>query len=456
MILSFALVNCSGGDGDGDSGNGGDNGPPPGIPETLVQPSDFDYLGAFRLPGGDDPPASFNYGGNAMTFRPDGDPTGGADGYPGSLFITGHDWNSHVAEISIPVPVISKNPAELNQAAFLQVFNDVKQGLFGALEIPKIGMHYLSTSATGAKIHMAWGQHIQDEAPSHVWIDPNLSAPNTQGKWYIGNQSIYSVIGYLFGIPSSWADVYTGGRYLATGAFRDGGWSGQGPALFAYIPWINQTGTPAPTGTRLQETVLLHYVSSTETEDVVSRSLNNYQHPDEWEGGAWITTTTSKTAVMFAGTKGTGAKYWYGYIHPAGAAFPCVDTAFVGEFTVCRLANGSACPPEDLNGCVGHSGYRGWWSSRYDAQIILYDPADLAQVALGEIESSTPQPYTSIDIDDRLLLNPTGVESDLLGTGDQRRYRIGAVAYDSSNDLIYVLELFADGARPVVHVWRVR
>lgn len=428
-------------------------GPPLVTPATLVQLSDFNYLGAFRLPGGEDPPASFNYGGNAMTFRPDGDPTGGADGYPGSLFITGHDWNSYVAEISIPVPVISKNPAELNQAEFLQGFNDVKQGLFGALEIPKIGMHYLSTSATGAKIHMAWGQHIQDEAPSHIWIDPNLSTPNAQGTWYIGNQSIYSVIGYMFGIPASWADIYTGGRYLATGAFRDGGWSGQGPSLFAYRPWIDENGTPAPTGTRLQETVLLLYARSTDTEDVVSHSLNNYQHPDEWEGGAWITSTTGKTAVMFAGTKGTGAKYWYGYINPAGPEFPCTYSQDQYE---CRLSDGNFCPSGDYAGCANPISLRGWWSARFDAQIILYDPADLARVTSGETESWEPQPYAVMDIDDYLLLNPPANHEDMLGFGVQRKYRIGAVAYDSSNDLIYVLELFADGARPVVHVWHVR
>jgi hypothetical protein len=45
---------------------------------------------------------------------------------------------------------------------------------------------------------------------------------------------------------------------------------------------------------------------------------------------------------------------------------------------------------------------------------------------------------------------------EMLGTGDQRRYRIGDVTYDRNNGLLYVLELFADGAKPVVHVWRVR
>jgi len=43
----------------------------------------------------------------------------------------------------------------------------------------------------------------------------------------------------------------------------------------------------------------------------------------------------------------------------------------------------------------------------------------------------------------------------MLGQGDQRRYRIGEATFDRANGLLYVLELFADGAQPVVHVWRI-
>ena len=61
------------------------------------------------------------YGGNAMTFRPGGDPAGGPDGFPGSLFVTGHDRmpygevpdGSRVAEISIPAPVASRDVSAL-------------------------------------------------------------------------------------------------------------------------------------------------------------------------------------------------------------------------------------------------------------------------------------------------------------------------------------------------------
>ncbi|GEM_PF-4081268 len=48
--------------------------PPPS--GDVVNPADIEYIGAFRLPGGDEPPRTFAYGGNAMTFNPDGDPGG--------------------------------------------------------------------------------------------------------------------------------------------------------------------------------------------------------------------------------------------------------------------------------------------------------------------------------------------------------------------------------------------
>ena len=433
---------------------------------TLAQPEAFEYLGAFRLPGGDERPQTFAYGGNAMTFNPNGDPAGANDGFPGSLFITGHDRlaygelpdGSQIAEISIPQPMPSGSVSSRNQGAFLQDFHDVAAGYFHEMdELPRTGIEYLNTSATGPLIHLAWGQHFEPDPAvgTHAWIVPDLAVPNLQGTWFIGDQSFYSVNGYLFEIPAAWADANANGRYLATGRFRDGGWSGMGPALFAYKPWNDGDGTPAASGTHLTETPLLLYESSENTSNI-EHSLNNYQHPDEWEGGAWITTPSGKTAVLFAGTKGTGAKYWYGYVNPAGQDEPCVDGDFVGQFDVCRLADGSPCPAADLTECSGHNDNRGWWSARFDAQFILYNPDDLAQVAAGTMASWDPQPYAVIDIDDYLFLNPAGIEEEMLDTGVQRLHRIGAVAYDRTHGLLYVLELFADEAKPVVHVWQIR
>jgi len=274
-----------------------------------------------------------------------------------------------------------------------------------------------------------------------------------QGEWYLGQQAPYSINGYMLEIPPDWAAGYTGGRPLGTGRYKDGGWSGMGPALFAYRPW-DDSGKPLPSGTRLEEVVLLLYEKSTDTPEIV-HTLDGYQHADEWEGAAWLTTKSGKSAVLFAGTKSLGEKYWYGYINPAGAHIPCVHEEYVGQYDLCLLANGTPCPAEDLHECSGHTSERGWWSSRKSAQFILYDPAVLAQVAQGKLQSWQPQPYAVLPIDEHLLMNPMGVEEVLLGTGEQRRYRIGDASFDRQNGLHYVLELFADEAKPVVHVWRV-
>jgi hypothetical protein len=239
---------------------------------------------------------------------------------------------------------------------------------------------------------------------------------------------------------------------------RDGGQGGMGPTLFAYRPWLAGGAAPA-SGTHLDETVLLLYENA-DAVDVITRCMSGYQHPDEWEGGAWITTSSGKSAVLFAGNKSNGTKYWYGYINPAGPAYPCVD-ADVTDYVTCRMADGTSCPPEDFTGCCSEeNGFcpslRGWWTTHFDAQFIMYNPADLAQVATGTMKPWEPQPYASLDIDDHLYLNPSGTDLDMLGTGEQRRYRIGDVAFDRANGFLYVLELYADEAKPVVHVWRVQ
>ncbi len=437
--------------------------PTPTIPAPagVISPNDFTYLGAFRLPDDGEKPKTFSYGGNAMTFNP------GGDSGKGSLFVMGHDrqpWGDlpdggQIAEISIPTPVSSTNVSNLNTAAFLQNFSNVADGYFTDLEeLPRIGMAYLNNSATGAKIHLSWGQHHKPDIsqPSYAWFDPNLSTPDLQGLWYIGNQDWYSLNGYMFEIPASWADAHAGGKYLATGRQMDGGWGGMGPSLFAYYPWQSD-GTPEISGTHLSETTLLLYDDTQINGDVVqgAHTLAEHQHPDEWEGGAWLTTASGKAAVLFAGNKGTGAKYWYGYRNPAGAEYPCVNHQAATEFTACRLADGSACPAEDMVECAGHTSAKGWWAAQFTPQFILYNPADLAKVAAGTMEAWEPQPYAALNVGGHIFDNPDNVDLEMLGEGEQRRYLFGGVAFDRANGRLYVLELFADEAKPVVHVWQI-
>ena len=434
---------------------------------AAVAPGDFTYLGAFRLPGDGERPETFGYGGNAMTFNPAGDPSGGGDGFPGSLFIMGHERlpygelpnGNQIAEVSIPRPVASKSPGALPRAEFLQPFRDAARGLFTEYcEIPRIGMELITEPATGPKIHLAWGQHFHEDASAqrpHMRgstrpVQSESKARGTSATILVQASTAISSRSRKTGPMRTRRAPHRQRDATATAAVRPG------TCLFAYLPWIGDDGSPAAPGTRLKETTLLLYRNSRESEDVVNLAMRGYQHADEWEGGAWLTTSTGKSAVLFAGTKGVGAKYWYGWVNPAGSESPCVETEFVGQFNVCRAADGAPCAGADLEGCANHNDFRGWWSSRMEAQFILYNPDDLARVASGEAKPWEPQPYAHVTVDDRLLLNPGRVEEDMLGTGVKRRFRISAVAYDRIHDLLYVLEPFADDTKPVVHVGRVQ
>ena len=159
--------------------------PPADLPTSLVNPADLVYLGAFRMPETADE-LGWGYSGYAMTYYPQGDPQGSDDGFPGSLFVLGHDHTQEVGEISIPAPFISEssNPSKLPRAVMLQPFNDIRGGMFEYLEVPRAGLAYLppqGSQSTG-KLYFCWGQHFQFERElSHGWSELDLSAPNPAG-----------------------------------------------------------------------------------------------------------------------------------------------------------------------------------------------------------------------------------------------------------------------------------
>jgi len=228
---------------------------PPSNPDKLIWPEDLEYLGAFRLPDGP-PEIGWEWSGSAMTYYPQGDSEGPNDEFPGSIFGTGHEWNQYVSEISIPAPLISasKDPNELPTATTLQPFMDIRAGLYDYMEIPRVGLAYIPPrdSKSSGKLCFAWAQHMGEGEtnPSHGWSELDLSNPQSQGLWQIGEYWNFVTGDYMFTIPNEWADAYTGGMSLVTGRFRDGGQGTLGPSLLAISPWSE--GDPPAPGTTSQ------------------------------------------------------------------------------------------------------------------------------------------------------------------------------------------------------------
>ncbi len=385
-------------------------------PAGLLHAENWEYKGAFRLPessGG----SNWNYSASASTFFPDGDSLGANDGYPGSIYALGHDWYFDISEIDIPIPIISptKNPGDLNTANTLQPFTNVTSGVFDtiAYEIIRMGLEYIPAQGlqSSGNLYMCVGQHLQFVHDySHISLSTDLSNPQTSGPWYFGNIDNYRSNDYMFSIPETWAQNHVSGRMLICGRYRDGGWSGKGPNLFAFAPW--QEGNPPPPEYELQN--ITHLLGYSDND-----SLDGYKHADEWNGGAWLTYDTL-ASVAIVGTKALG-DCWYGFAD--GTLWPN-DSNYIPPY------------PYDQ---------RGWWADDYQARILFYNPDDLAAVAAGSLLPYEPQPYDHLDIGE-FLYNPQH---------DLGQYQLGSCCYDRQNGLIYIFERIADGDKSLVHVFQI-
>ncbi len=391
--------------------------------ELLIQPEAVVYVGAFLMPQDVPEEIGWAYAGQALAYYPEGDPDGPADGYPGSLFGTGHNWHQFVGEVSIPVPVIADSVEALNVATTLQPFGDVRAGMFEdeEMEIPQVGLAYLPPQGdqTSGKLYFSWSPWLPevDYRPSFGWAELDLSNPQSAGPWSIDGYSRYETANYMFPIDPAWAAAHTGGRSLATGRFREGGQVGAGPTLFAIAPWMQ--GNPPPPATALDAVLMLQYQPY---DAPAEQRLDNYADSDQWTGAAWLTADQA-SAVIVVGSKGLGDT-WYGF-----------SNGLVWEEPYPEVPDW----PHDQ---------RGFWSDDFEAQILFYDPADLAAVIDGDLEPWQPQPYAALSIDQFLF----DTDDDPVVKVE----RVGAAAFDPGSGLLYIIEPTAyEDAYAVMHVFHV-
>ncbi len=368
-----------------------------------LQPSDLEYLGAFRVPS----QSGWDFGGEAFTYYPHGDSKGPDDGFPGSLYASGRD--GIITEFTIPAPVKSpgKNLDALPRAQTLQGFQNLRP-----FELPygdpRLDLEYLPKqgSQTTDKLYYCWGSHYSfgsESGPSMAWSELNLSTPKIAGGWYLHNGgetqlTTFHISDYLFSSPEAWAQQNTPGKLLISGRFRDGGVAGKGPTMYAFGPWND--GNPPASGAKLKYTPLLHYTDS--------HPFVGYSDDDAWKGGAFLT-TGEKSAIVLVGTKSIG-KTWY------------------GENPVC-------------------GGSKGFWSDKTQGQIIFYDTDEIGQVAKGQKKPHEPQPYATLNIDPFLWKEYCTNEHN----------HTDAMAYDRKSGHIFIFEPVVEpNFNPIVHVFRLQ
>lgn len=424
-----------------------------------VQSTDFQYLGAFRLP--DD----FNWGARGMSYYP-----GGANG-SGSLLITTSEslrtpdgtacyeglsgCAAYFAEVNIPGTVKTTDWTTLPEASFLtqpttfdgglvQTVHPAHAYVTGIQYVPKQG------SQTADKIYGSlneWypeGDFGDDSFPT-VWFS-NLNGSNARGVFHVGSESDPLYHGrkmgdFLFTVPAWYADLYLEGRTIVTGRSRgtpagnnpeltiQGG--SQGPTLFAFKPLMSDN--PSVT-TGIDALPMLYYrvkYPGCAGPDIGAGSVpvdcdyRGFSMCDSWSGGSFIG-TRDKNAIILLGLKGSTNCYY------------CDET---GTDPECHV---SPAPAECARYCNEDRGYH---CGPYRRQIIFYDTMKLAMAAQGNIS-----PWDIIPFE---IWQPT----NFFLSGDNVCGDVGGMAYDDTAKRLFVIERGLGGYQgdnsAVVHIWQV-
>jgi hypothetical protein len=377
-----------------------------------LQPQDFTYQGAFRLP------SEFDWGSRGASYYPDG------NGGLGSLLITGQDQRpAEFAEVSIPSPATATNWQDLPEASMLSGMTEFDGNLIENQLDPTTtyasGIEYVPQqgSQTGDKIYGSadWWYAVSVNTFPTVWFS-EMDGSNPRGLFHVGPEvdPFYGrkMGDYLFTLPTWYADLYLDGRTLVTGKCRGVPPQGSmGPTLFAFHPWK----TEDPAGD-LDAVAMLWYralypdCAGPNVGEKGNCDYPDYTMCDKWLGGSFVE-SGQKRAIILLGVKGLGSNR---YGQPQS-----------GD---CDQYQGYHCDP-------------------FERQIIFYDVEELAQVAQGNRDPWTVLPYA--------IWRPQEF-FNAQGQTCMEEGGVGGMTQDPGGQRIFMIERGLGGNNAaVVHVWTV-
>jgi len=349
---------------------------------TLLQKTDLVYQGAFRVPQGTYGTSTLNWGGTAIAYNAANN----------SLYITSHDHDQHIGEMSIPALVNSSNINDLNTATFIQNFKDGLEGRLNSVNPSDPNKKIIGGLLVyNNELYIAvWSYYdgAGTQYASHFVRPLNLSnTGNLEGPYTVGTQYPGWVSGYMGAIPPEWQGALGGPALTGGCCHAIVSQQSLGPAVSIFDP--TDVGRTSPVGV----TAALGYPNSNPTLGAwnCGGTPNPAYNMTTQVGGVVFPTGTA--SVLFFGMTGLGACYYQAGVH---------------------------APP-------------------YSAYAWAYDVNDLIAVKNGEINQWDITPYDTWEI-------------DFYFGGS----RISGAAYDPVNQLIYVAEFCTDGeCYPVIHAFLV-
>jgi hypothetical protein len=375
-----------------------------------LQPQDFMYQGAFRLP------SEFDWGSRGASYYPDG------NGGLGSLLITGREQSpAEFGEVSIPSPTTAVNWQDLPEASMLKGMREFDGNLIenqldptttyasGIEYVPKLG------SQISGKVYGSadWWYAVSVNTFPTVWFS-EMDGSNPRGLFHVGPEvdPFYGrkMGAYLFTLPTWYADLYLDGRTLVTGKCRGVPPQGSmGPTLFAFHPW--RTEDP---GGDLDAVAMLWYraiypdCAGPNVGEKGNCDYPDYTMCDTWLGGSFVE-SGQKRAIILLGVKGLGSNR---YGQPQS-----------GD---CDQYQGYHCDP-------------------FERQVIFYDVEALAQVAQGNRDPWTVVPYA--------IWRPQEF-FNAQGQTCMEEGGVGGMTQDPKGQRIFMIERgLGENNAAVVHVW---